>query len=814
MSSAKFNVNYHPGGRILFGAVVFLCFVLLPGFTSPAGGSRIIERGFPYELHVEILILMREQADTRRPAIDARGLASNPKKEKEASRHAVAEKLRETAERSQAPLIKFLQAEMAADRASEIKSFSIVNLVYAKVSEELIERIASRPEVDSIFPNETIRLEEPIKSSFSLQAENIEWNIEHIGAPEVWTGIGVDGAGVVIGIIDSGVDWEHEALKLKYRGYNPSAPDNPIHAYNWYDPVYSGTEWDVEYPDDWDGHGTHCAGIALGSDDAENNLIGVAPGASWIAARAFDDHGNSTAEILLGCMQWMLMPTQNYDGSGAYDPGMAPDIVSNSWGVTPGTCDSIFKIAIGNWRNAEILPVFAGGNSGPGGTNPKTIPHQISLPANYAESFAVGATDSQDNLASFSSRGPGACGSFIKPDISAPGVNIRSALSWNPSRPRGYAAYSGTSMAAPHIAGVAALMLSKDFSLNVDQIEEIILSTAIPLVDGVYENSPNYGFGHGLVDALGAVSFDLVLHRLSGSCRYETAVKISRAGWPAGADTVIITGGDNFPDALAGVPLAYVLDAPILLTPTGYLHNHTWNEIISLGASHAIILGGTGAVSDNVRHDLENNLGLTVERIAGACRYETAANTAWSLADEWGSYPEGAFVVFGGNFPDALAAASYAAVKGWPVLLTEGNNLSQHAVGVISGQGITRVVIAGGAGVVSDSVKSELEGMGITVSRYWGASRYETAIALAEEFMPVDADEMFIATGRNFPDALAGAVLAAKRDSGLLLVDGLQGAPPVGVQNYFNGKDFSRVTIFGGPGAVSVGIENWFGERL
>lgn len=491
--------------KILLVMVLSLVFIYSFGLGQNVVQARRIEGEALGENQVEIMVLLKDQVDTEKVALEAkrnnRGIDN-----KKAIGFKVTEALQKKALRDQAPLLRYLEKEKTKGKVSEVKSYYIVNSVYAKVDESIVDKISKRPEVDSIWPNFQIKLTEravsEIDSPKPLATENVEWNIDHIRASDVWNEYGIDGSGVVVGIIDTGVDWGHEALKEKYRGYDPSNPDNPDHSYNWYDPYYNWL-----YPDDWEGHGTHCAGIVLGSDPAGNNRIGVAPGAKWIAARGLTDDGVGTSDRILDAMEFMLAPR---DKNGVANPAMAPDIVNNSWGSETFECNPIFKGAIKNWRNAGILPVFSAGNSGPEtGT--------IVLPANYQESFSVGATDHTNQLADFTSRGPGACGTFWKPDISAPGVYIRSALSENSSLPGGYITMQGTSMAAPHITGVAALLRSADPTLRVDELESIMKDTAKDLTSHQYLSSPNYGFGYGLVDALKGVE-EIIEEEITDCC--------------------------------------------------------------------------------------------------------------------------------------------------------------------------------------------------------------------------------------------------------------------------------------------------------
>jgi 5'-nucleotidase / UDP-sugar diphosphatase len=279
----------------------------------------------------------------------------------------------------------------------------------------------------------------------------------------------------------------------------------------------------------------------------------------------------------------------------------------------------------------------------------------------------------------------------------------------------------------------------------------------------------------------------VVSERISGSDRYETAVEISQQGWES-AETVVIARGDSFPDALAGAPLAYKLDAPILLTGKGSLNSFTKEEIERLGAKKVVILGGTGAVSNYVKYQLEG-MDLDVERIGGENRWETAANIAARL----GGSPEQAVVANGWNFPDALAVASYAAKNGYPILLTDTDELPGATDNAL--KGIDSTIVAGGTAAVNADVFGDLP----DATRYSGADRYATAAAIATELNP--SYRVFVANGKNFPDALAGSVLAAKENASMVLVqpDELPAATAKALEE-INASDFN---ILGGTKAVS-----------
>lgn len=251
--------------------------------------------------------------------------------------------------------------------------------------------------------------------------------------------------------------------------------------------------------------------------------------------------------------------------------------------------------------------------------------------------------------------------------------------------------------------------------------------------------------------------------RIAGADRLSTAIQIAEAAYPTGADTVILARSDDFPDALAGVPLAYKLHAPILLTPSDHLADLVWQEIDKLAPQKIILLGGNGALSPSVESRAATI--AATERLAGNNRYETAGIIAKAL----GTRGE-AFLVNGDNFPDALSAAAAAALSGDPILLTSANALPSATDQTLRSLSVSHVTIVGGEGVVSAAQLNNFPGM----SRLAGVDRYGTAAAVLSAFPP-QGSEIFVATGEDFPDALAGGVLAAIQTSAIMLV------PPMGL---------------------------------
>lgn len=324
--------------------------------------------------------------------------------------------------------------------------------------------------------------------------------------------------------------------------------------------------------------------------------------------------------------------------------------------------------------------------------------------------------------------------------------------------------------------------------------------------------NPSYTFTVTQDRMINAHIRESIFHeRIYGNNRYLTAQEISMRGWNEGASVAFLARGDNYADALAGVPLAYQMNGPILLTGSTSLSTAARDEILRLGVSQVIILGGTGAISDAVAAEVAAiDLGghyPTVQRISGANRYETAALIAQRMLDEGGSFTD-AFVAVGTNFPDALSAAAYAAMAGKPILLTATSTIpaaTQHAIDTM---GIMNVVVVGGPSVINDTVYNGLPDHGAS-QRIYGSNRYATSVNLATTFGDPQG-VIYLATGLNFPDAITGAVLAAKQQTGILLIDGSQSAPGALVRDYIFGNDIHQVNIFGGTGAVSQGMGLWF----
>ena len=419
----------------------------------------------------------------------------------------VYETLTAVAERTQGPLIAALKA-----RGLAYRPYWVANMIWARGDAAALEGLAGRADVAHVYANPTVKLSEPAQpvkaqALFAPAAPDaIEWNIAKVNAPSVWTA-GYTGQGAVIAGQDTGYQWDHPALKNHYRGWNGSIAN---HDYNWHDAIHAtGSSCGASSPVPCDdhGHGTHTMGTMVG-DDGGSNRIGMAPGAKWIGCRNMNA-GNGTPTTYAECYQWFIAPTR-VNGLDA-DSSKAPDVINNSWSCPPSegcTDPNVLLTVVQNVRAAGIVTVHSAGNSGSGCSSVRD-PAAI-----YAESFSVGATNGTDSIASFSSRGPVMIdgSNRLKPNVSAPGVSIRSSVPTN-----AYASgWSGTSMAGPHVAGLVALLISAEPPIagQVDYIEDIIEQSAVHLTYNNYPNPmcgsdtsssvPNNVYGWGRIDALAA----------------------------------------------------------------------------------------------------------------------------------------------------------------------------------------------------------------------------------------------------------------------------------------------------------------------
>ncbi len=302
------------------------------------------------------------------------------------------------------------------------------------------------------------------------------------------------------------------------------------------------------------------------------------------------------------------------------------------------------------------------------------------------------------------------------------------------------------------------------------------------------------------------VGTDATWSRLSGDDRYDTMAAISQAGFES-SDTVIVASGKGFADALSATALAGYCNAPIVLSDPSELSAKAASEIERLGAKTAILVGGSAALSDNVKDSIDD-LGVTTVRIAGDSRALTALEV-YNTGAELGAWGSTAIVTTGGNFADALSISSYSYAHKAPIFLSVNGELDEASAAAIAKGGFTRVLIVGGTGAVPDSVKDAI-GSGVEFKRLAGDTRYDTSAKVAsfclEEGMGVDG--MAVAFGGNFPDALAGGALCGSTNSIIMLAaDGSDLVSPVLTANKW---DVHQAYVLGGEGAISQALMDGF----
>jgi subtilisin family serine protease len=271
------------------------------------------------------------------------------------------------------------------------------------------------------------------------------WGVSLLGASAAWDSQ-IQGEGIVVATIDTGVRSSHESLAAGFRGGQHS----------WFDAINGSAA-----PHDDNGHGTLTTALVAGSHG-----VGMAPGAQWIACKGLNASGQGTDAQLIKCGQWIACPTDPSGGSS--NCSAAPNVVSSSWGDGdedhPGQGHTTFEPVLEAWKKLGIVAVFAAGNSGDNCTT-------VVSPADLADAIAVGGTDRYDYLAGWSSKGPplkpGGEFGTQKPEVVAPGASIVSASN---TKDDGYSAASGTSLSCPHVAGTVALLLSADGSHTIDSI--------------------------------------------------------------------------------------------------------------------------------------------------------------------------------------------------------------------------------------------------------------------------------------------------------------------------------------------------------
>jgi putative cell wall-binding protein len=309
------------------------------------------------------------------------------------------------------------------------------------------------------------------------------------------------------------------------------------------------------------------------------------------------------------------------------------------------------------------------------------------------------------------------------------------------------------------------------------------------------------GATHTAVPKVGTPFPYVGLVRAAGADRYETAAVIARGSFqPSAGSAVFVTSGEAPADALTAGPAAASLDAPLLLTQAGSLPAATAAELTRLTPSKVYVVGGTDRITDATLAAITAaSPGATVERIAGATRYDTAVD----LAEKFFPAAKGVVLTRGDTFPDALSGGAAAAAAGVPLMITEPGTLPDPVASWLNGQTFQAAVVVGGPTSVSAGVATQLAAHvsdATAMTRLAGADRYDTAAAVAASVFP-DATTAVIATGENFPDALAGVPVAALNQAPMLLLP--QACTPVSLYDYVSTSQISSEIVLGGPTSVT-----------
>jgi bacillopeptidase F len=469
---------------------------------------------------VPVIIHMRDKADLKKLKVRFNKQNFSPAA-LEQHKKAVIDELKTHAQKTQAPVLTALEEHKAKGKARDIRSFWLFNGITAKVGKEVIYELARNPLVEKIvyddikFTPVTAPVEgrddpaagvaeavygsekavepaaEPAPAAAQLAApapqQSVTWGVAKIGADQVWS-MGYDGTGVVVGHLDTGVDPRHPDLLI-----NPGGDPNDLSNWKligWAEFDYYGNmiSSDRQYAYDDDGHGTHTAGTILGGA-ASGTHIGVAPGARLVSGKVLTGGGGTFAQVAAG-MEWIVTV-----------PGVR--VVNMSLGAT-GTWSEMIE-PTRNMVEMFVFPSFAIGNSGPGSSG---------SPGNVPAACGVGATDEYDDVAYFSSGewvewdADPYHGKYLKPDVSAPGVNVYSSIPGN-----GYATWMGTSMAAPHVTGSVALVLQVQPWLSVEEVRSLLRQTAVDLGTA----GPDTRYGWGRINVKAAVDLLQTAGFVSGS---------------------------------------------------------------------------------------------------------------------------------------------------------------------------------------------------------------------------------------------------------------------------------------------------------
>jgi subtilisin family serine protease len=495
----------------------------------------------------------------------------------------VIDRLKTQAAWSQRYLLEYLGDE---ENARVLNTFWLTNSILANVTVKTLNKIASLDVVKKVFENFKIKIPQPLNKfdDFGSSSIDVTWGLDRIDVPQVW-GMGYNGSGVRVCVLDTGVEISHQDLVGKMWTDNLTDPTFPG---GWIEFDWSGNVIQSSTPYDSDGHGTHTSGTVLGGNQS-GLAIGVAPGA-WLMHGLILPGGSGSFTQCIAGMQWAIDPFDQY-GNPA---GEKADVVSMSWGAS-GHHDEMIE-PIKNMRAARVVPIASIGNYGEGNTG---------SPGNVFESIAIGAIDAFDSVAGFSSGEEIVWSAshselYIKPDFSAPGVNVYSSVPFS-----GWEFWSGTSMAAPHVAGTVALMLDANTNLTIEDVFEVLKIS----VEDLGDIGQDIRFGWGVINTYKAVNLSI------SNCGVEGYITDANTSQPLDWPAQVTVAGVSWGNINTGIDGQYKIwlypdNYTITANAFGYLGLNTsvevienqWSEInfTLLPTPRGIIVGAVTDLADQL----------------------------------------------------------------------------------------------------------------------------------------------------------------------------------------------------------------------
>lgn len=629
-----------------------------------------------------------------------------------------------------------------------------------------------------------------------------QWFLPRIHADAAWD-LTKGQASIVVAVVDTGLDLNHPDLQGQWiNGYNELNPQS--------------------LPQDNQGHGTHVSGIIAAALNNSIGVAGIAPQCKIMPIKALDSNGQGDDMDIAVGIRWAvdhgakiinLSLGSPLNSNGTYDDsGVVDDAVkyAHSKGVLLVAAAGNDGIGILNYP-AALPGVIAVGSA--------DSQNRRSYFSNYGSTLSLLAPGEQI-LSTFPVSLPGQMPyqSLSGTSVATPIVSAVAALIWsaNPTwnkdqviqkllssanvlQTQGWTATQGFGQvdalqallptpvpewpipnALLNSVGQIKARFDSSSMIQPSSVQLYVDSTPISTnysQGKAVGNSPSLGDGvHHLElhyrDIVGqdhsfAWSFTLVVQtmpgRLWGKDRIGTSMAISQQGWPYGASTVFLDGYDDWPDALASIPLAFQDNAPLLLTTNDTLDAQVQSEINRLHPSKIVILGGNGVITDSLKQNLQKLWPqVIVDRIGGSDRFQTAALLAQRLRSANGE----AVLASGLDFADALSAAPFAARQGIPILLTNPDALPKVTQNVYNALHITKTYVIGGPASISDRLYKTLN----APTRYGGQDRFGTAAAVNTGLMGTASKGYFVTDGYEFPDSLSVAVLSARMGYPLLPV--------------------------------------------